>query len=41
MITIMTEVGKTLPESLRETGKGGCACAPSLCVNLSSIRHML
>lgn len=41
MITIMTDVGKALPESLRETGKGGCACAPSLCANLSSIRSML
>lgn len=41
MIDIMTDVGKTLPDSLRETGKGGCACAPSLCANLSSIRHLL
>ena len=41
MITIMTDVGKALPESLRETGKGGCACAPSLCSNLSSIRELL
>lgn len=40
MIKIMTDVGKTLPESLRETGKGGCACAPSLCVSLSGIRHL-
>lgn len=41
MITIMTDVGKTLPESLRETGKGGCACAPSVCINRASIRHLL
>lgn len=38
MITIMTDVGKTLPESLRETGKGGCACAPSLCSSMSGRR---
>ena len=42
MITIMTDVGRTLPDPLRETGKGGCACAPSLCrADLSSIRSML
>ena len=37
MIEIMTDVGKALPESLRETGKGGCACAPSLCPALSGL----
>jgi len=31
MIQIMCDVGRTLPESLRETAKGGCAVAPSLC----------
>ena len=41
MVDIMTDVGKALPESLRETGKGGCACAPSLCANLHGIRHLL
>ena len=41
MVDIMTDVGKALPESLRETGKGGCACAPSLCSGLQSIRHLL
>lgn len=41
MIDIMTDVGHTLPDSLRETGKGGCACAPSLCAGLSGIRHLL
>ena len=41
MIDIMTDVGKTLPESLRETGKGGCACAPSLCSKLSTIKNMM
>ena len=41
MITIMTDVGRSLPESLRETGKGGCACAPSLCAGLSGIQHLL
>ena len=37
MIDIMTDVGHALPESLRETGKGGCACAPSLCPALSGL----
>ena len=41
MIDIMTDVGRSLPESLRETGKGGCACAPSVCSGLSGIRHLL
>ena len=41
MIEIMTDVGRALPESLRETGKGGCACAPSVCSGLGSIRHLL
>lgn len=31
MIQITYDVGRTLPESLRETAKGGCAVAPSLC----------
>ena len=31
MIQIMLDVGQSLPASLRETGKGGCATAPSLC----------
>ena len=31
MIQIMLDVGHSLPASLRETGKGGCATAPSLC----------
>lgn len=33
MIQIVSDVGRTLPESLRETGKGGCAAAPSVCAN--------
>ena len=41
MIEIMTDVGHSLPESLRETGKGGCACARSVCSGLSRIRHLL
>ena len=41
MIDIMTDVGRSLPDALRETGKGGCACAPSVCSGLSSIRHLL
>lgn len=41
MIDIMTEVGRALPESLRETGKGGCACAPSVCKGLGGIQHLL
>ena len=35
MIQIVYDVGRTLPESLRETGLGGCACAPSVCANCS------
>ncbi|MCD8082179.1 MAG: L-serine ammonia-lyase, iron-sulfur-dependent, subunit alpha [Clostridiales bacterium] len=31
MLAIMYSVGKTLPASLRETAKGGCATAPSAC----------
>lgn len=31
MISIVSDVGRSLPDSLRETGKGGCACAPSVC----------
>ena len=33
MIQIMTDVGCALPSSLRETGIGGCASAPSVCAN--------
>ena len=40
MIDIMTDVGKALPESLRETGKGGCACAPSLCADCRIDRRL-
>lgn len=32
MIQITYDVGRALPESLRETAKGGCAAASSLCV---------
>ena len=35
MIQITYDVGKALPESLRETAKGGCAVAPSLCAECS------
>ena len=31
MIQIVNNVGRALPLSLRETGKGGCAAAPSVC----------
>lgn len=31
MTEIVTDVGHALPSSLRETGRGGCAVAPSLC----------
>ena len=31
MIQIVNDVGRALPLSLRETGKGGCAAAPSVC----------
>ena len=41
MIDIMTDVGRSLPDSLRETAKGGCACAPSVCSGLSGILHLL
>lgn len=47
MIQIMVDVGRTLPESLRETAKGGCAVAPSLCAQcsreaaLSRVRSMM
>lgn len=41
MIDIMTDVGKALPDSLRETGKGGCACAPSLCPALSGLSEKM
>ena len=33
MITIMRDVGRSMPASLRETGLGGCAAAPSVCEN--------
>ena len=35
MIRITYDVGRALPESLRETAKGGCASAPSLCAECS------
>lgn len=35
MIQITYDVGRSLPESLRETGKGGCAAAPSMCAECS------
>ena len=35
MIQITYDVGRSLPESLRETAKGGCAVAPSLCAECS------
>ena len=28
---VLYDVGKTLPASLRETAKGGCACTPTGC----------
>ena len=31
MIQLMYDVGRSLPESLRETAKGGCAVAPTIC----------
>ena len=31
MVQITYDVGRALPESLRETAKGGCAVAPSIC----------
>ncbi|MBR0380694.1 MAG: L-serine ammonia-lyase, iron-sulfur-dependent, subunit alpha [Mogibacterium sp.] len=33
MIAIVYDVGRKMPESLRETGLGGCAAAPSVCAN--------
>lgn len=33
MVQIVVDVGHALPSSLRETGKGGCAVAPSMCKN--------
>ena len=35
MIQITYDVGRALPESIRETAKGGCAVAPSLCAECS------
>lgn len=31
MVDVMYEVGRSLPASLRETAKGGCACSPTGC----------
>ncbi len=33
MIAIVYDVGRSMPEALRETGLGGCAAAPSVCAN--------
>ena len=33
MIQTVCDVGRAMPESLRETGLGGCAAAPSVCEN--------
>ena len=33
MISIVYDVGRRMPEDLRETGLGGCAAAPSVCAN--------
>lgn len=33
MIAIVFDVGRKMPETLRETGLGGCAAAPSVCAN--------
>ena len=35
MIQIVNDVGRAMPESLRETGLGGCAAAPSVCAGCS------
>ncbi|MBR0308915.1 MAG: L-serine ammonia-lyase, iron-sulfur-dependent, subunit alpha [Mogibacterium sp.] len=35
MVDITFDVGRALPESLRETAKGGCAVAPSICAMCS------
>ena len=35
MIQITYDVGRSLPEGLRETAKAGCAAAPSLCADCS------
>ena len=35
MIKITYDVGRSLPESIRETAKGGCAVAPSMCAECS------
>ena len=35
MIQITYDVGRALPESIRETAKGGCAVAPSMCAECS------
>ena len=40
MIQIMLDVGRSLPESLRETAKGGCAAAPCFC-KASSRRNLI
>ena len=41
MIEIMTDVGRGMPESLRETGRGGCACASSACSALSGLSEKM
>ena len=33
MIAIVSDVGRRMPEDLRETGLGGCAAAPSVCAS--------
>ena len=35
MVDITFDIGRALPESLRETAKGGCAVAPSICAMCS------
>lgn len=35
MVQITFDVGRALPESLRETAKGGCAIAPTICAMCS------
>lgn len=39
MIQIVSDVGHALPISLRETGKGGCAAAPSVCAMCDGCRE--
>ena len=40
MIQITYDVGRSLPESLRETAKGGCAVSPTAC-DTCSVRASL